>query len=258
MNRPNKRIIGGFLVFGFILIIGALLFFFGGRLERNYVTPVLFFEGSVKGLNVGSGVYFRGVPIGRVDKIQMIPNNENKIVIPVYVRIDPRMITNKKLSKSQMEKWIKNSIKHGLKGKLQTQSVLTGQMTIELDFYPKYPEHFQAEKYDINETEIPTVPSMLDALSQNLEKIPISDISSNMSGLLQNLNDTVPELLRQSTAAVVSINRLANSISGPGSSTMTNLNKMIRDVSDAARAVSQLSDYLERHPEALLKGKGGY
>ncbi len=258
MNKPNKRLIGVFLIFGILLFIGALLFFFGARLERNSVTPVLFFEGSVKGLNVGANVYFRGVPIGHVDKIQMIPTSEDKIVIPVYVRIDPQMSANGQMSKSQMEKWIVGMVKHGLKGKLQTQSVLTGQMTIELDFYPNYPERFRAEKYDIDDIEIPTVPSMLDEISQNLEKIPISDISSNMNGLLQNLNNDIPELLRQSTAAVASINRLANSISGPGSNTVSDLNKMINDVSEAAKSVSRLSDYLERHPEALLKGKGGY
>jgi len=258
MKQPSKGAIGGFIIFCFLLIIGTLVFFFGSRLERNYVTPVLFFEGSVKGLNVGSHVYFRGVPIGRVEKIQLIPNNQDKIVIPVYVRIDPRMTANGQMSQSQMENWIRELVTHGLKGKLQTQSVLTGQMTIELDFYPGYPERFLAKKYDIDDIEIPTIPSMFDEISHNLEKIPLSDITGNMNVLLQNLNNDIPDLMRQSTAAVSSINRLANELSGPGSSTINDLNKMIRDVSEAARAVSRLSDYLERHPEALLKGKGGY
>ena len=258
MIQPNKRSIGIFLITGFILIFGAILFFFGHRFERNYITPVLFFEGSVKGLTVGSNVYFRGVPIGRVDKIQLIPNNENKIVIPVYVRIESRMTTKGQMSRSQLATWIESLVKHGLKGKLQTQSMLTGQMTIELDFYPNYPDNFKAQKYDIDDLEIPTVPSMLDEISQNLEKIPLSEISNNMNGLLYKLNRDVPDLLQESTSAMVSINRVANSISGPGADTITNFNKMIRDVSDAAKSVSRLSDYLERHPEALLKGKGGY
>ena len=99
---------------------------------------------------------------------------------------------------------------------------------------------------------------MFDEISQNLEKIPLSDISTNVNGVLQQLHDDMPALMRQSTEAVVSINRLADSIAGPGTTTMSDFNKMIRDVSEAARAVSRLSDYLERHPEALLKGKGGY
>jgi len=258
MKQPSKGAVGGFLIFSFLLVIGALVFFFGGRLERNYVTPVLFFEGSVKGLNVGSHVYFRGVPIGRVEKIQLIPNNQDKIVIPVYVRIDPRMTADGRMSKSQMEQWIRDLVAHGLKGKLLAQSVLTGQMTVELDFYPDYPDRFLAEKYGIDDIEIPTIPSMLDEISHNLEKIPLSDMTANMNTLLQNLNSDIPDLMRQSTAAVSSISRLANSLSGPGSTTISDLNKMIRDVSEAARAVSRLSDYLERHPEALLKGKGGY
>ncbi|MCR5194207.1 MAG: MlaD family protein [Alphaproteobacteria bacterium] len=258
MKTPNKRIIGGFLIFGVLLILGSLLFFFGNRLERNYVTPVLFFEGSVKGLNIGAGVYFRGVPVGRVEKIQLISNNQDKIIIPVHVRIDPQMSKHGKMSYSEMQEWIRDLVKHGLKGKLQTQSVLTGQMTIELDFFPQYPERLLAEKYGISDLEIPTVPSILDEISQNLEKIPFSDISTNANGLLKHLNEDVPALLRQSTAAVASINKLANSISGPGASIISDFNKMVRDVSNAAKSVSRLSDYLERHPEALLKGKGGY
>ena len=258
MKQPSRRAIGGFIFLFILIIIGTILFFFGRRFDRNYVTPVLFFEGSVKGLTVGSNVYFRGVPIGRVDKIQLIPNNEDKIIIPVYVRIDPRMTTRGEMSRSEMEEWINDLVGHGLKGKLQAQSVLTGQMTIELDFYPRYPEHFLTGKYGIDDLEIPTVPSMFEEISQNLGKIPISDISTNINGVLQQLHEDMPALMRQSTAAVTSINRLADSIAGPGTTTMSDFNKMIRDVSDAARAVSRLSDYLERHPEALLKGKGGY
>ncbi len=258
MKQPSRRAIGGFVILFFLVIIGTIAFFFGRHFDRNYVTPVLFFEGSVKGLTVGANVYFRGVPIGRVDKIQLIPNNQDKIIIPVYVRIDPRMTARGEMSRSEMETWINDLVHHGLKGKLQTQSVLTGQMTIELDFYPRYPSHFMAEKYGIEDIEIPTVPSMLQEISQNLEKIPISDISENVNAVLQQLHEDMPALLRQSTEAVVSINRLADSIAGPGTTTMSDFNQMIRDVSDAARAVSQLSDYLERHPEALLKGKGGY
>ena len=258
MKQPNKRAIGAFLISGFILFLAAILFFFGNRLERNYITPVLFFEGSVKGLNVGSNVYFRGVPVGRVEKIQMLPNREDKIIIPVYVRIDSPTTSNGKMSKSQLEKWVKDLVQHGLKGKLQTQSMLTGQMTIELDFYPQQVAQMRAQKYDIQDIEIPTVPSMLDEISQNLEKIPLSDIASSINGLLKELNEDIPVLLRQSTAAVTSINKLANAIAGPGATTMSDIDKMIRNVSDAAKSVSRLSDYLERHPEALLKGKGGY
>ena len=258
MKQPSRRAIGGFIFLIILIIIGTVVFFFGRRFDRNYVTPVLFFEGSVKGLSVGSNVYFRGVPIGHVEKIQLIPNNKDKIVIPVYVRIDPRMTAHGEMSRSEMTEWINDLIQHGLKGKLQTQNVLTGQMIIELDFYPRYPGHFLAEKYGIDDIEIPTVPSMLQEISQNLEKIPLSDISTNINGVLQQVHEDMPALMRQSTEAVVSINRLADSIAGPGTTTLSDFNKTIRDVSDAARAVSRLSDYLERHPEALLKGKGGY
>ena len=96
MLKPNKRAVGAFIISGLILAIAALLFFFGGRLMRNEITPVLFFEGSVSGLSVGSQVYFRGVPVGKVEKIQLMPNSEDKIIIPVYITFDPKVMTNAK------------------------------------------------------------------------------------------------------------------------------------------------------------------
>lgn len=261
MLKPNKRAVGAFMVFGLVLIIAALGFFFGGRLTRNEMTPVLFFEGSVSGLSVGSQVYFRGVPVGKVEKIQLMPNSEDKIIIPVYITFDSKVVTSATQAAVDSvgdTKWLDALVAHGLKGKLQSQSVLTGQMMIELDFYPQYPAKFLAKKYGINDPEIPTVPSIFDELSQNLQKIPLQDISNNTNALLQNLNQTIPELLQQTTTAVAGINRVVNALGEPVSTSITDLNKMIRDVSDAAQAVSRLSDYLERHPEALLKGKGGY
>lgn len=261
MLKPNKRLVGGFMIFGFLLVILSLGFFFGGKLTRAELTPVLFFEGSVSGLSVGSQVYFRGVPVGKVEKIQLMPNSEDKIIIPVYITFDPKVVTN--ATKAEVDaaddtKWLEALIAHGLKGKLQSQSVLTGQMMIELDFYPNYPAKIQAKKYGIDDIEIPTVPSIFDELSQNLQKIPLQDISNNTNALLQNLNSTIPDLLHQTSTAVAGINHVVNALGEPVATSITDFNKMVRDVSEAARAVSRLSDYLERHPEALLKGKGGY
>ena len=261
MLKPNKRAVGAFMIFGIVLVVLSLIFFFGNRLTRKTTTPVLFFEGSVSGLSVGSQVYFRGVPVGKVERIQLLPNSQDKIIIPVFISFDDKVVTS--ATQAAVETvgethWLDALVAHGLKGKLQTQSVLTGQMMIELDFYPQYPAKFLAKKYGIDEPEIPTVPSIFDELSQNLQKIPLQDISNNTNALLQNLNNTIPELLRQTTAAVAAINHVVSTLGDPVSSSVTDLNKMIRDVSDAAQSVSRLSDYLERHPEALLKGKGGY
>ncbi len=261
MLKPNKRAVGAFMIFGIALAILSLVFFFGHRFMRTETTPVLFFEGSVSGLSVGSQVYFRGVPVGKVEKIQLMPNSEDKIIIPVYITFDPKVVTNATQAAVDSvgdTKWLEALVAHGLKGKLQSQSVLTGQMIIELDFYPNYPAKFLAKKYGIDDPEIPTIPSIFDELSQNLQKIPLQDISNNTNALLQNLNSTIPDLLRQTSAAVAGINRVVNALGDPVSASVTDFNKMVRDVSEAAQAVSRLSDYLERHPEALLKGKGGY
>ncbi len=256
MQKINKRLTGGFMIFGLLLIAAIFMFFFAARIVHCDTTPVLFFEGSVNGLSVGSQVYFRGVPVGKVEKIQLLPNNEDKIIIPVYIKFDPKAMPAQ--TNFSTKEYIQDLITHGLKGKLKTQSMLTGQMIIELDFYPNYPDNRIGHKYDIEAPEIPTMPSILDELSHTFKKIPLDKISNNTDVLLQNLNNDLPELVHQSTLAAHSINKFTTEITEPLLQTIHELNKMIRDVSDAANSVSQLSDYLERHPDALLKGKGGY
>lgn len=255
MHQPNKRSVGLFLLLGIMLFIGSIFVFFGHKFINPSVTPVLFFEGSVNGLNVGSPVYFRGVPVGKVQKIQLISNATAKIVIPVYIQFDKKALAT---NDDNLKNWINELVAHGLKGKLQSQNLLTGQMMIELNFYPKYQPNFVAYKYGIANLEIPTVPSTFDEIHQNLDKIPISDISNNMNELLANLSVSLPVLVQQTSEAVITLNKLLNTVTQPGSNTINDFNKMVRDVSTAAQSVKNLSEYLERHPEALLNGKKGY
>ena len=106
-----------------------------------------FFDGSVKGLNEGSPVMLRGVKIGQVTNIKLLANPEAMdFYIGVYVEIDPENYTfmgQEKLSqilkKIRRGEFIKPLIEKGLRAQLQTQSFVTGQLMINVDFYPNEP-----------------------------------------------------------------------------------------------------------------------
>src|SRR5210317_2612304 len=87
-KEVNKAAIGGFVIGGIVLAVLAILVFGSGKFFQKKSMHVLFFEGSVKGLNVGSPVKFRGVDIGLVKNIQLTINPDDlKFYVPVYVEI---------------------------------------------------------------------------------------------------------------------------------------------------------------------------
>src|SRR5512143_1986566 len=93
-KKANKTLIGAFVVGAIALIIAGVVIFGSGKLFAPVRKFVMVFAGSVKGLNVGSAVIFRGVKIGAVTDIQLRVDPKNMTaVIPVYVEIDPRKIT---------------------------------------------------------------------------------------------------------------------------------------------------------------------
>jgi len=119
-------------------------------------------------------------------------------------------------------------IQQGLRAKLEVQSFLTGQLMLAFDFYPDNPQKL----YNIskNYPELPALPISPD-IFEIMDEIPIKEITSNLA------------------QAVVGINRLVNSEG------IADLDKTLREVTQSARSFGLLVEYLELHPEALLKGK---
>lgn len=121
----------------------------------------MYFDSSLKGLSVGSPVSFRGVQIGQVKNIIMeIDRDRRRVLTPVYVEIDHekfRMPGFTGQISLLSEPPIKRMIEHGLRAQLQSQSFITGQMYIELEFRPSYPPRLRDENRS-GMDEIPTIP----------------------------------------------------------------------------------------------------
>jgi len=226
-RKANKTIIGAFVVGAAILLIVGIVVFGSGLLFKASDKYVLFFDGSIKGLSVGAPVIFRGVQIGNITQISLVydPKSRN-VLIPVVIDVELSRVKGapEKLGYPDYAMLVKE----GLRAKLEIQNFITGQLMLSLDFYPDKPEVL----YGLIRTypELPTLPISPDIFDV-MDELPIKEISDNLAKTVSGLN------------------RIVNS---EGASIFNNT---LNEVTRAARSLRFLLEYLEEHPEALLKGK---
>lgn len=226
IRKMDKTMIGAFVVGAVVLLVAAILIFGSGNLFTHPDKYTIYFNGSVKGLSVGAPVIFRGVKIGNVTSIGLVYDpNTRDVLIPVVVDVELARVAGipDPVGYPDYPEWVK----HGLRAKLEIQSFITGQLMIAFDFYPDKPQKLYGLK---GYPELPALPISPD-IFEVMDDIPIKEIAVNLD------------------QAVEGINRLVNSRG------ISELDKTLRDVTHSARSFSLLLEYLEEHPEALLKGK---
>lgn len=236
---------------------------------------VLNFNESVRGLAVGAPVDFRGIVIGEVSAISAHFDPVRKeFNIPVEVSIFPERLVSRENwqggmggTASERQAFADYLIAKGLRAQLKTASLLTGQLYVAIDFFPAAP------KAKVNWSnaipQLPTVPGNLQGLQDSiaslvarLNAIPFEGISKDLrktlndaDSLLNIVNtDLAPDAkatLAAAREALTSANRTMQSDSPLQQSTT----ETMRELSQAAVSIRTLADYLQRHPEALIRGK---
>jgi paraquat-inducible protein B len=236
---------------------------------------VLNFKDSVRGLTVGAPVDFRGIVIGEVTAIHAhFDATTREFSIPVEVNIYPeRLILRDNWKGSDGSTWPQRKqfadylISKGLRAQLRTGSLLTGQLYVALDFFPAAPK--ATVDWSQSMPQLPTVAGNLQGLQESitslvakLNQIPFEGISTDLRKtlgdadmLLNTINtDIAPDAkatLAAAREALTSANRTLQSDSPLQQSTADTLH----EVSQAAASIRSLAEYLERHPEALIRGK---
>jgi paraquat-inducible protein B len=248
------------------------------RPDRIADTYVFNFKESVRGLAVGAPVDFRGIVIGEVTAIYTRYDPARKeFSIPVEVHIFPERFTSRysatakggRLSDHphQMAEWL---VANGLRGQLKTGNLLTGQLYIAMDFFPGAAK--ATLDWDNTPPELPTVPGGLQSLQDSitslvdkLNKVPLEGISKDLRKTLQDANALMTTLrtsvapeARGALAAARAALESANKALQPMSSVAQSTSDTMRELSRTAASFRALADYLERHPEALLRGKPEY
>jgi paraquat-inducible protein B len=158
-------------------------------------------------------------------------------------------------------------VEHGLRGQLRTGNLLTGQLYIAMDFFPSAPK--VTMEWDKRPPELPTVPGGLQSLQDSvtnlvakLNKVPFEGIGKDLrqtlqdaSALVKTLDNSVAPEARATLVAARTALESVNRTLQPGSALAQSTVDTMRELSQTAASFRALADYLERHPEAILRGK---
>ena len=255
-QKKTFKMVGLFVLIGFIGL-GAIIFYY---VQKQFETNeedlvVMYFEESIRGLNVGSPIVFKGVEIGKVAKIKLLMNlKESTFQTVVFGNIEGN---EKIVSRQDTGEWedymLDNMIDKGLRAQLVSANYLTGQLMIELVMLPETKVEIRGNgKY----AEIPTILSPFAAISNDLKEIPLRESLMRFGNILKDVEDQLPQILENTTQVTQKINALLEKKSGETSKSMNSFNSTMEEISKASRSIKNLTDYLERHPEAIIQGKG--
>lgn len=250
--------------------------------ETIIETYVMRFTQSVRGLAVGAPLDFRGITVGEVRRIDLdFDPAAVKFRSAVEVHFYPERLRSR--LRSGLRPWpnltpqqrMERFVERGLRAQLRPSNLLTGQLYIAVDFFEKEPK--ATIDFDKKPPEIPTVKAgglgelqeSLASIIKNLEKVPFDKIGQDVRTALQNLATTLkradamlgridtevaPEL-RSTLEQARKTLKSAESALGSDSPLQGDLRDTLNDVSRTADSLRDLVDYLERHPESLIRGK---
>ena len=219
-KQANKTVIGIFVVGAIALAIAAVLILGSGKFFKQTFRAVCYFEGSVGGLNIGAPVVFRGVKIGSVTNVLLRFDSAKLIfVIPVYIEVEPDKVGVIGVRPKQVGENLKTFIDRGLRATLETQSFVTGQMQVGLDFHPDKPAKFAENGIDTKTPEIPTIPTPMQELAKKIQNLPIDKIFEKLASALDGIDKLVkspeiPEAIRSVNLALGDVRKLVKDVDG--------------------------------------------
>lgn len=316
-EKPHSVAIGAFIVGALLIAITMVLFVLGSGFGAKEKI-VMVFDGSVKGLNIGAPVALRGVQVGQVTDIEVILDAD-KLDLIMVVEADFHT-GNIKRTGSATGDLSEELIQRGLRAQLNSQSLLTGLLYIQLDFHPD--SELVMRDIDSPYLQFPTIPTDLERITRKLQDLDFSTLTNNLESAIAGLNtfansasfQALPDNLQATLASLTSLSdqlqgQLANSVPkvdrvldgfavtvdtaneelpelgqqlrsnlavlsqavkafektmvdidglvSPDSATSYQLNRALRELTLASRAIQQLAKTLEEQPEALLRGRSG-
>ncbi len=309
-KQANRMMIGGFVVLAVIIMAASLVVFGSGKFFQKTNKYILYFGESVKGLSVGAPVLFQGVPVGSVTSITLEADLvKMKTQIPVFIEIETDRF-HVRAGERDYRKVAAKLIEKGLRAQLVMQSFITGQLMIELDFYPESKICYapaQIDKEYKDYVVIPTCPSTGEKIAQALGDLDLKGIEKHLLSALANVDRLVsnPDLtaslsalkdtLQDARKLVTRVDRqvdpvvddvkktvkdfgklatnvdsrvggvatgldttmsAAKGVLSQDSPLMVQLENTLQEIAAMSRSIRQLTNYLDQHPEALIRGKG--
>ena len=194
--------------------------------------------------------------------------------MPVELVLYPDRLRGARKSARSEREFLATLVERGLRAQLKTGNLLTGQLYVALDFFPKAPPAVVDVRRD--PLQIPAMPGSFEELQSAIaeivkkaQKIPLDSIGRNLDETLASMNQTLqsldkvlkrvdgelaPEALATLTEARRTMASAAQALD-QDAPLQQDVRETLRELSKSAQSLRMLTDYLERHPEALIKGK---
>ena len=243
-------------------------------LKRYYL---LYFQDDVRGLASGAPVSFHGIKVGQVVDFSLQFNwKKNDFQVPVLIELEPERVEQIHGKSPEGKSFMDVFVARGMRAQLRSGNLITGQKFIDLAFHPELPP--ANVRYDEVYPVLPTIPQPLEQIMasveniiRRLEKIPTDEIGRDVQTVLESANNNLrktetmfgeinEKVLPEITSTLEKLQASMAEIEkgyGADSGTNQDLRKALDEAGEAARSIRFLTEYLQRHPEALIHGKDG-
>jgi paraquat-inducible protein B len=225
-------------------------------------TYLLVFKQSVRGLAPGAPVEFRGIPVGEVTAISaQIDAKTFEFSSPITIHLDAQQLGVKVRDlapganiEEMRKKLIEAFVAHGVRAQLRTGNLLTGALYVALDFFPDAAPVTMDWSQD--PAQLPTIPGQLEAVEANVASIIKKLDEVPFKAIGEDLRKSIGDFDKTLLSARETLDN-ADKMIEPNSVLGAQLGNTLEEFNRAARSVRVLADYLERNPEALVRGKKG-
>ncbi|MDP1681494.1 MAG: MlaD family protein [Burkholderiales bacterium] len=188
-KQANPTLIGAFVLGAVALAVITTLLLAGGSWFGERRQHVLYFEGAAQGLQVGAPVVFLGVKVGTVKQIQLgLDEKSRRFLVSVMIEIEPHVVRTRGVESVDLRDraTVRKLVERGLRGRLRMQSLLTGQLYVDLDFHPDKPPRYAA--LDPGLSEIPTIRTTVEELTTKLEGFAMDKFMADVASISSAIN----------------------------------------------------------------------
>lgn len=249
------------------------------RPSETEIRPfILYFGGSLRGLSAGAPVELHGIGVGEVKSVGVeYDERAGLLAFPVMVELYPQRLLGRERTggtRVNSRAMIDSLVAHGLRAELKTGNLLTGQKFVSLDMHHDVPR--ERVGWAQQPAVFPTISSGLDdiqdsvgVIAKKLSKVPFDQLSARLTAAMNSLDQTLKSAdkflknvdgniapqVQATLAEAQAAMKNAKELLGQDAPLENDLGSTLLQVSRAAKSISALVDYLERHPESLLRGK---
>jgi paraquat-inducible protein B len=223
-KRTDSALIGAFVIGALALVVAAVLVW-GSGLFRETAEYVCYFEGSLNGLENGAPVKVRGVAVGKVTRIQLsYRQRPDSNRLPVFIELDVERLAALGAPGATSPEMYKDLVARGLRARLESQSIITGTLFVNLGLYPDTPLVLSEPEPAGEYPEIPTIPTQIAEVGKSVTALLTHLESVDLAGTVQSFqsaaasvdrvvsNGHLPRALKEVSATMASYRQLADNV----------------------------------------------